>query len=67
MNEWEQTTTERPPDVRFGPGPTDYMPLPWAESLITWLKTHRPGVWMDGMQHVWGIEQTKRRSNGTRP
>ena len=64
MKEWEQTT-DRPPDVRFSStDPAKTISLPWAQELVTWLYEHRPNVFADGMMHVWGIEQTKRRSNG---
>jgi len=58
-------TSERPPDVGFSStDPTKTIALPWVQGLITWLYEQRPNVFADGMMHVWGIEQTRRRSNG---
>lgn len=58
--ELEQLTAP-PPRVKFGPRPDDDMPLSWAERMLTWLKSERPNVFMDGMFAVMGAERKPRR------
>lgn len=45
------------PRVSFGPGPSDTMPLVWAEECLTWLYANRKTVFGDMMLARLGIEK----------
>jgi len=47
-------------DVRFGPHPTDKMPLEWAEKMLTELKETAPNMFGKLLIHAIGIEKKAR-------
>jgi hypothetical protein len=52
--------------VKFANGPTDEIPLDWAQRGITWLYANRRQVFADMMLHIWDAERPK-RANGNKP
>jgi hypothetical protein len=42
--------------VRFGPGPTEHMPIEWAEKLLRHIKETKPLVFGEAMLAVLDID-----------
>jgi hypothetical protein len=65
----ENTASQQPQRVRFGPGETQVIPLDWAEKGLCWLYEYRRPAFADMMLAVMdtGMQTGNARKNARKP